>query len=286
LPLLDNNDNDIINNLLQKIEDTKKDDLTGQTKENANKLKTALAKKTDPRLPYQKRTTYIIASGIAAINLVAILLIGVKETQLDITIPFVAVITFFGVMMLSAQHNHSKEEMQEKHSTGVMRRSIAASVVLVYLIAFSAITFGDFNDRELSGEVSDKTITKISEYFEKLKNEEGKVDGDEINKIFGEEQQKLVDSLQSDIENELKSNQTILGHFTIMTGIVIAFYFGSKAVESRKNGDSKEKPSTKPSDGDDDSKPAVDALMKLLSKNPDDMSPNEHQVYRFIKEFH
>lgn len=41
-----------------------------------------------------------------------------------------------------------------------------------------------------------------------------------------------IPQLQGNLELELSSKTTLLGHFTTVTSLVIVFYFGSKALEN------------------------------------------------------
>jgi len=84
--------------------------------------------------------TYLIALIVAGSSLWIVNYYGLgADEQPEVTIVLIAIVIFFGVLVISAHHNHATEAGKHKHATGTMRRAIAASVVMVYLITFSII---------------------------------------------------------------------------------------------------------------------------------------------------
>lgn len=196
---------------------------------------------------YDKRITYGIAFFMLILNLIIVSWWdALSEENAARTIVLVGLVTFFGVLTLSAHHNHTKnDDAQEKHATGTMRRAIAASIVLVYLISFSAITFGEFGDKELglTTTASNEIITQINQTFNEILESEDGANSEEMKNALTEEVKGKLSDLRSELTTKLKSKETILGHFTTVVTAVIGFYFGSKAVESlvKKNGEKNNK---------------------------------------------
>lgn len=198
-------------------------------------------KETEKSKWYDKRITYGIAFFMLILNLIIVSWWdALSEENAARTIVLVGLVTFFGVLTLSAHHNHTKnDDAQEKHATGTMRRAIAASIVLVYLISFSVITFGEFGDKELGlTTASNEIITQINQTFNEILESEDGANSEEMKNALTEEVKEKLSDLRSELTTELKSQETILGHFTTVVTAVIGFYFGSKAVESlvKKNG--------------------------------------------------
>lgn len=182
--------------------------------------------------------TYLIALVVASVSLAVINHYGLSaDEQPEVTIVLVGIVIFFGVLVISAHHNHVTEKGKRKHATGTMRRAIAATVVMVYLITFSIITFGDFQDKTLD-ETQSQVTQELTEEIKKLVEKNSDVQSIEqlVNSTIAEK----IPQLRGQLELELFSKKTLLGHFTTVTSLVIIFYFGSKAVESvfKKNGNS------------------------------------------------
>ena len=205
--------------------------------------------------------TYLIALIVAGSSLWIVNHYGLgADEEPEVTIVLIAIVIFFGVLVISAHHNHATEAGKHKHATGTMRRAIAATVVMVYLITFSIITFGDFQDKTLD-ETQSQVTQELTEEIKKLVEKNADVQSIEqlVNSTIAEKIPKLRDQL----ELELFSKNTLLGHFTTVTSLVIIFYFGSKAVESvfKKDGDSVDKKKLKKS---------IDDAVSKISSKPDE----------------
>lgn len=152
----------------------------------------------------------------------------------ELAIASVAIITFFGVLFISAHHNHTNAEDQRKHATGTMRRAMAASIILVYIITFSMTTFGDFQDKTIEtsqNEIAEEIKEAVTSAIQNNNSEDGDSDTsmiDAITKVLDEKLPKL----EKNLELDLASKTTLLGHFTTVTSMVVIFYFGSKAIEN------------------------------------------------------
>lgn len=93
---------------------------------------------------------YVIALVVGGINFAIIAIYGLdRSANPEVSIALVGILTFFGVLVIYAHHNHTNADDQRKHATGTMRRAMAASIILVYIITFSITTFGDFQDKLL-----------------------------------------------------------------------------------------------------------------------------------------
>jgi len=175
-------------------------------------------------------TTYIIAFIVATAVFIIINQYGLSEEQQpEVTIVLVGVVIFFGVLVISAHHNHTTEEGKHKHATGTMRRAIAASIVMVYLITFSITTFGDFQDKTIEDakeEMSTELTKKIKGLIKASANNTA------VEQTINATLADKLPEIRQALELELFSKKTLLGHFTTVTSLVIIFYFGSKAVEN------------------------------------------------------
>jgi len=191
--------------------------------------------------------TYVIALIVAIFSLWVIHNYGLgADGQPEVTIVLVGIVIFFGVLVISAHHNHATDDGLHRHATGTMRRAIAATVVIVYLITFSIITFGDFQDKTLD-ETQSQVTQELTEEIKKLVEKNSDVQS--IEQLVNSTVAEKILHLRDQLELELFSKNTLLGHFTTVTSLVIIFYFGSKAVENifKKNGDSIDKKKLKKS---------------------------------------
>ncbi len=174
--------------------------------------------------------TYIIALIVGGTNVGIIAFYGLDSGQHpEMSISLVGIVTFFGVLVISAHHNHTNADDQRKHATGTMRRAMAASIILVYIITFSISTFGDFQDKTLEtskNQISDEIISKVEQALENNDSTES------ITNMINATLSDKIPQLQGNLELELSSKTTLLGHFTTVTSLVVVFYFGSKAFEN------------------------------------------------------
>ena len=208
-------------------------------------------------------TTYIIAFIVAAAVFIIINQYGLsEERQPEVTIALVGVVIFFGILVLSAHHKHTTPESEHKHETGAMRRAIAASIIMVYLITFSITTFGDFQDKSIDDTKEDMSTELTKKINELIKTSANNTAVEQtINATLADK----IPEIRQELELELFSKKTLLGHFTTVTSLVIIFYFGSKAVENifKKNGTSNmvDKNSVKKS---------IDDIIKKIGNKADD----------------
>ena len=174
--------------------------------------------------------TYFIALIVGGTNFGIIAIYGLDSGQHpEMSIALVGIVTFFGVLVISAHHNHTNADDQRKHATGTMRRAMAASIVLVYIITFSLTTFGDFQDKTIETsqtQIAEEIKDKVEQALQNNASTES------ISNIINATLTDKLPQLQGNLELELSSKTTLLGHFTTVTSLVIVFYFGSKAFEN------------------------------------------------------
>jgi hypothetical protein len=174
--------------------------------------------------------TYLIALIVGGANVVIIANYGLDDgLQPEMSISLVGIVTFFGVLVISAHHNHTNADDQRKHATGTMRRAMAASIILVYIITFSLTTFGDFQDKTIETsqtQIVDELANKVEQALQNNNSEA------EISNIINATLTDKLPQLQGNLELELSSKTTMLGHFTTVASLVIVFYFGTKAIDN------------------------------------------------------
>lgn len=173
--------------------------------------------------------TYLIALIVGGTNFGIIIKFGLgAEQHPELSVALVGVVTFFGILVISAHHNHAHPDDQRKHATGTMRRAMAASIILVYIITFSLTTFGDFQDKTI-----ETSQSEISEEIQKaVQTAVDNNDSMSIAEIVNGTLTDKLPQLRENLELQLFSKTTLLGHFTTVTSLVIIFYFGSKAAEN------------------------------------------------------
>lgn len=94
-------------------------------------------------------------SIIAAIVLGAILgfiMLGISIQNLALSVASAGAIAFFGILIISG-YNKKSSAKPASQTKGIMRRAIAGSLIIVYIIAFSMITFSDSNDHDYNEKV-------------------------------------------------------------------------------------------------------------------------------------
>jgi len=239
-------------------------------------LKTAKILTDQPKGSGFKATwvTYAIGIGLMIANIAVATFYWKEIIEIENTIIFTTFITFFGVLFLSAQHRQTQAAPQEKQASGIMRRSIAATIVLVYLISFAAITFGDFQEKDKLGISSEETITQLNQTLNQILELEDLSESDNLQEEFNQRLEKLK-NIRDILKIELDSQQTMLGHFTTVVSVVIAFYFGSKVVEkvaSKKNGESDADKIKKLKKGIDDAAVKIDSTPDEAKKDLNELS--------------
>ena len=122
--------------------------------------------------------TSTIASFIGGLDIYFLLYMTNNTNHTGFNLGAIGIITFFGMLIVSSLHG-----INNKASKGTFRQAVASTVIVVYIIAFSLITFGN---SETNNSVSPTT---------------------EID------------------------DKTVLGYFSNIVIVVIAFYFGTKGVK-------------------------------------------------------
>jgi len=130
------------------------------------KLKSEPEQNTKPDYKHAHRdwaVTSIIALSIM-ISVLAILYIGLQDTTIENsdknmiwTISAIGLITFFGMLIVSSHHSIMKED-----SKGTMRKALASSFLVVYLIVFALIIFSGINISELVNNNSSEDNSQLT----------------------------------------------------------------------------------------------------------------------------
>jgi len=239
--------------------------------------------KNSDNSPPSSKPTGIVAAAVMAGIVIFLLLIPVcsnegiekilpfcNEIYRLVVIPIIGVITFFGINVISGSYRSaikgtdSTQAKNEEMNKSITRRSIAATIILMYVITFTFVMFGqsyfqvtDF----VVGDKSELTEKNLGNYFtvqNETKSQLFKIQ-DEALKKFQENsnatindilkyqngttsdllkffnqtatqtmqiQEKINDDSKSIRENE----NSLMGHFLWIVSLIASFYFVNKYV--------------------------------------------------------
>ena len=79
-------------------------------------------------------------------------MLGISIQNLALSVASAGVIAFFGILIISG-YNKKSSAKPASQTKGIMRRAIAGSLIIVYIVAFSMITFSDSDDHEYNEKV-------------------------------------------------------------------------------------------------------------------------------------
>jgi len=189
-------------------------------------------------------TTSAVALATALTNLKIIYWMNVTDgLDLGLGLAAIGIITFFGVSLSSSifeEHRHKHGNEQKTNlipniiaGKGIMRKGLAASLVLTYIVligfSFSAGTLDNSLRADTIANIYNGT--SLDRYLE-IKNQSPDIDINisEIGIISSGVTK--TDSSSKSIEEMLlaKEPSTLVQHFTIVISVVIGFYFGSSAL--------------------------------------------------------
>ncbi|HEU03995.1 MAG TPA: hypothetical protein ENH95_02595 [Nitrosopumilus sp.] len=109
----------------------------------------------------------IIAIIVGVVALIAFF-VGVWMNDIVVMIVPVSIITFFGVMSLSSLHSITSTG-SKNDTKGVMRKSITATLILVFVIMLALTLKGEIDFSKIPGSITDNfvyiIITIIGFYF-------------------------------------------------------------------------------------------------------------------------
>ena len=194
-----------INAAMDEDDPDKKHEFLKQAMDMVDELK----KKTEKRI---KRVWALTSLGAGIVIGLDLFIINYWLTNPGIVLTgfliAIALITFLGMLIVSSFHS----EQHPKHvkgSSGVMRRALAVSFVVVYFVVFSVIVFGEPTYFDDQNSVLTTTLEDHSE--------EG---------ISSEEVEHEEDSKQIKVDREV-----LLDHLTKIIITILAFYFGTKGAK-------------------------------------------------------
>lgn len=98
-----------------------------------------------------ERNTSIIAAIVLGFTL-GFIILGVWLENLAISVASAGVIAFFGILIISG-YNKKSSAKPASQTKGIMRRAIAGSLIIVYIVAFSMITFSGSDDHDYNEKV-------------------------------------------------------------------------------------------------------------------------------------
>jgi len=98
-----------------------------------------------------ERNTSIIAAIVLGATL-GFIILGISIQNLALSVASAGVIAFSGLLIISG-HNKTSSAKPATQTKGIMRRAIAGSLIIVYIVAFSMITFSDSNDHDYNEKV-------------------------------------------------------------------------------------------------------------------------------------
>jgi len=97
----------------------------------------------------------IIAVIVGVIALFAFF-VGVWMNDIVIMIVPVSIITFFGVMSLSSLHSITSDSKND--TIGIMRKSITATLILVFVIMLALTLKGEIDFSKIPGSITDNFV--------------------------------------------------------------------------------------------------------------------------------
>ena len=145
-----------------------------------------------------ERNTSIIASVVLAAAVLSVV-IGILSNNLVLPIAAAGIITFFGMLIISGYNKKSTK------SKGIMRRAIAGSLIVSFMIAFSFLMFQNFQLQTMPDNLN-MNPTELETYL-LLQNQTASINLTKMNFAY-----------------------TVFADFTKVIMVVIVFYFGSKGV--------------------------------------------------------
>ena len=145
-----------------------------------------------------ERNTSIIASVVLAAAVLSVV-IGILSNNLVLPIAAAGIITFFGMLIISGYNKKSTK------SKGIMRRAIAGSLIVSFMIAFSFLMFQNFQLQTMPDNLN-MNPTELETYL-LLQNQTASINLAKMNFAY-----------------------TVFADFTKVIMVVIVFYFGSKGV--------------------------------------------------------
>lgn len=257
-------------------------------------------------------TTTVIAIVVAAGNLSVLFFMNSGEITNGIGIAMVGIITFFGMLMVSSffeEHRHehasnSKKEGSQNTSTaaqkmvekvvagkGIMRKAIAGSLIVVYIILIGLYADnGELNEPfpgietsvpanqesegtsltpdsnvELTGTIGVITLQLIQDNGDESESETN----EEETKTNEEGKETKTSEKEEDSESARPIPRSLLEHFTTVITVIIGFYFGSsiltKWVQS-KYGKDKTTGNETPENGEPQKNEIQKKLVKIEKK--------------------
>jgi len=209
--------------------------------------------------------TSLVAIITAGVNLGIIFWMNSDGLNLGLGLASIGIITFIGISVSSSvfeehRHDHGKKKNQSLVNalvgTGIMRKSIAASLVMTYIVliglSFGADTLYDSfmdNKKPPQTDVDVTPTTKtVAPITSEPPNESSKGDVntnisinlENIGQFLKDNNQidevtlKITNSTSNEIQEIIlaKEPETLVEHFTIIISVVIGFYFGANAVSA------------------------------------------------------
>lgn len=132
----------------------------------------------------------------------------------------IGLVTLLGMLIVSSYHS----ERHPKHiqgSTGVMRRALTVSFVVVYFVVFSVIVFGEPTNTDDQNLIQSTTLEKSNSQIFSL------------DYVMVAEEETL--SKETEHEETLDSikvkREVVLDHLTKIMITILGFYFGTKGVK-------------------------------------------------------
>ena len=191
-------------------------------------------------------TTSAVAFATALANLKIIYWMHVTDgLDLGLGLAAIGIITFFGVSLSSSifeEHRHEHGNKKKNKlipniiaGKGIMRKGLAASLVLTYIVLIGFSFSADTLDNSIQANIIKNNFngTSLEKYFE-IRNASPDIDINisEIGIISSGVSK--TDSSSKSIEALLlaKEPSTLVQHFTIVISVVIGFYFGSSALSA------------------------------------------------------
>lgn len=98
-----------------------------------------------------ERNTSIIAAIVLG-AILSFIMLGILIQNLALSVASAGAIAFFGILIISG-YNKKSSAKPASQTKGIMRRAIAGSLIIVYIIAFSMITFSDSDDHDYNEKV-------------------------------------------------------------------------------------------------------------------------------------
>ena len=233
------------------------------------------AKYKDPDTTWLKRNYLASASAVAIVTaLVSLKIIfwmnSPEGLDFGLGLASIGIVTFFGTTLASSvfeehRHDHGNKKSQSITTVivgkGIMRKSLAASLVMTYIVliglSFSAGTLNDSIKVEQdpktpegdvdttpentgNGDTSTTGDTTIDSSTGNNVNTNVAIDLDSIGQFLKDNKQidevtvKKTDPTSKEMQEVIlsKDPETLVEHFTIVISIVIGFYFGANAVSS------------------------------------------------------